>query len=243
MDKLALYVCAIWYTVIFIKQGKSEGFDSCDRPSNLTRIEFKSSIFRPVLPWNLMDDLEKQQATSSILHRALSIISKPSVNSNWRYSPETLNSGQIRHFICPVWPWNSMDDLENNRASLLCYFKLCAPFCSHRWIQTGVTFRKRPIQVKIGYFLSRATFGNLTDDLEKQKGTSPNLLLATFQSHWWIQTGVTIRKRPIWVKIGGILSRVTLTFDEWPWKTTGHLFYATSSFVFHSVAIGKFKPR
>ena len=27
------------------KQGKSEGFDSCDQPSNLTQIGFKSSIF------------------------------------------------------------------------------------------------------------------------------------------------------------------------------------------------------
>ena len=37
------------------------------------------------------------------------------------------------------------------------------------------------------------------------------------------------------------LSRVTLKFDGWPWKTTGHLFYATSSFVHHFVAIGEFK--
>ena len=29
------------------QQGKSEGFDSCDRPSNLTQIGFKSSIFQP----------------------------------------------------------------------------------------------------------------------------------------------------------------------------------------------------
>ena len=28
-----------------IQQGKSEGFDSCDRPTNLTQIGFKSSIF------------------------------------------------------------------------------------------------------------------------------------------------------------------------------------------------------
>ena len=28
------------------KQGKSKGFDSCDRPSNLTQIGFKSSIFQ-----------------------------------------------------------------------------------------------------------------------------------------------------------------------------------------------------
>ena len=42
------------------KQGKSQGFDSCDRPNNLTQIGFKSSIFQPVWPWNLMDDLAKQ---------------------------------------------------------------------------------------------------------------------------------------------------------------------------------------
>ena len=31
-----------------VKQGKSEGFDSCDRPSNLTQIGFKSSISQPL---------------------------------------------------------------------------------------------------------------------------------------------------------------------------------------------------
>ena len=41
-------------------QGKSEGFDSCDWPSNLTQIGLKSSINQPVWPWNLMNDLEKQ---------------------------------------------------------------------------------------------------------------------------------------------------------------------------------------
>ena len=34
---------------------------------------------------------------------------------------------------------------------------------------------------------------------------------------------------------------VTLKFDRWPWKTRGHLFYATSSFMHHFVAIGEFK--
>ena len=36
-------------------------------------------------------------------------------------------------------------------------------------------------------------------------------------------------------------SRVTLKFDGWPWKTIGHLFYATSSFVQHFVATDEFK--
>ena len=61
------------------------------------------------------------------------------------YSPETPNLGQNRWCFVPcdleIW-WMT---LENNRASLLCCFKLCATFHSHRWIQTGVTFQKRPI--------------------------------------------------------------------------------------------------
>ena len=36
-------------------------------------------------------------------------------------------------------------------------------------------------------------------------------------------------------------SRVTLQFDVWPWKIIEHLFYATSSFVHHFVAIGDLK--
>ena len=60
------------------QQGKSEGFDSCDRPSNLTQIGFKSSIFQPVLPWNLMDDPKKTighlfYATSSFVQHLVAI--------------------------------------------------------------------------------------------------------------------------------------------------------------------------
>ena len=45
----------------FIKQGKSEGFESCDRPI-VRNAQFgsKSVTFCPVWPWNLMDDLGKQ---------------------------------------------------------------------------------------------------------------------------------------------------------------------------------------
>ena len=37
------------------------------------------------------------------------------------------------------------------------------------------------------------------------------------------------------------LDCMTLKFDAWPWKKTGHLFYATSSFVNHFIAIGQLK--
>ena len=99
------------------------------------------------------------------------------------------NLGQIRRFLepCDLEIWRMT--LKNNRALLLCYFKLYASFRSHRWIQAGVT----------------------------------------------------VRKRPIWVKIDDFFSRVSLKFDVCSWKTIGHLFYATSSFVHHFLAIGDFK--
>ena len=75
--------------------------------------------------------------------------------------------------------------LKNNRAPLLCYFKLCALFCSHRWIQTGVT----------------------------------------------------IQKRPIWVKMVIFFNRVTLKFDGWPWNKIGLLSASTSSSIWVKIRI------
>ena len=66
-------------------------------------------------------------------------------------------------------------------------------------------------------------------------------LCASFHSHISIQNEETVRKHQIWFKIGDFLSRVTSKFDTWPWKTKGHLFYATSSLVHHLKAICGFK--
>ena len=134
--------------------------------------------------------------------------------------------------------------LENNRAPLLYYIKLCASFQIHRWIQTGITVRKCSIWVKIDNFFF------VPCDLEIRQMTSKNIRAplpccfkpyVSFHSHQWIQTGVTVRKRPILVKIDNFFSRVTLKFNGWPSKTMGHLFYATSSFVHHFIPIGEFK--
>ena len=124
-----------------------------------------------------------------MLLQALCIISWPLLNSNWSYNPETLNSGQNPRFIvlCDLEIWRMT--MKNNRAPLLCQFKLCASFHSHRWIQTKVTVRKCSIRGKIG----------------------------------------------------DLLSAVTLKFDGWPWKTIGHLFYVASNFMHHFMAIGEFK--
>ena len=111
-----------------------------------------STIFTAVRPWNLTDDLAKQKGTSSMLLQALCIISYPLVSSNCSYNPETPNLGQIRQFLqpCDLEIW--LMTLKNNTAPLLCYFKLCASFRTHWWIQTGVIVRKRPIWVKLNDF-------------------------------------------------------------------------------------------
>ena len=116
--------------------------------------------------------------------------------------------------------------LKNKRAPLLYYIKLCASFQSHGWIQTGVTVRKRSIRVKISIFF-------VSCDLEIWQMTMKNYrvpllccfrLCGSFHSHWWIQTGVTVRKHPIWVKINNSFYHVTLKFDGWPWEMIEHLF-------------------
>ena len=62
---------------------------------------------------------------------------------------------------------------------------------------------------------------NLTDDTKK---TIRHIIHATsklcvsFHSHWWIQTGVTVWKCPIWVKKNDFISLVTLKLDRLPWK-------------------------
>ena len=55
--------CPVWSWNLTddLEQGKSEGFESCDRPIvRNTQFGSKSKMFCPVWPWNLMDDLGKQ---------------------------------------------------------------------------------------------------------------------------------------------------------------------------------------
>ena len=135
------------------------------------------------------------------------------MNSNWSYSPETPNLGQIWPFLepCDLEIWQMT--LKNKRAPLLCCFKLCITFPSHWWIQIGVTVRKRPIWVKFRRFLEPCDLEIWRMTLKYNRAPLPCCfkLCITFPTHWW------------------------------PWKTLGHLFYAISSFMHHFVPIGEFK--
>ena len=157
-----------------------------------------------------------------MLLQALCSISYPLVNSNWSYNPETPNLGQIRRFSepCDLEIWRMT--FKNNRAPLPCYFKLCAAFHSHWWIQTGNTVRKRPIWVKFGDF-SAVWPWNLTDDLKNNRAPllSNIKLYVSFHHHMWIQTGVTVRKR----KVG--------SWPLWPWPLTSDLDLLHGPYVSH----------
>ena len=133
---------------------------------------------------------------------------------------------------------------KNNKAPLLYYIKLCAPFQIHCWIQTGVTVRKRSFQVKIGDFLSHVTL--------KFYGwpwkTIGHLFYTTssFVHHFKSISEVKLELQSRNAQFGSklvifMVTAVTLKFYGWLWKTIGHLLYTTLSFVQHLKAIGIFK--
>ena len=135
------------------------------------------------------------------------------MNSNWSYRLETPNLGQNQRFVwpCDLAIWRMT--LKNNRALLLCYFKFCASFRNHWWIQTGVTVRKRPKWVKFNDFLALCLeIWRMTLNNNRAPLLSIIKLCASFHYHMWNRTGVTVRKQLSWV-----LTSVTLIFDLWPW--------------------------
>ena len=133
---------------------------------------------------------------------------------------------------------------NNNRASLLCPFKFCVSFHSHLWTEL-VSYNPETINSGQNRCFS------VPCDLEiwlmtlMKFNMAPLLyyfkLCTSFQSHQWIQTGVTVRIRSIRVKIGDFLSCVTLKFDRLPWKLIRHLFNTKSRFLHRFKAISEFE--
>ena len=142
-----------------------------------------------------------------MLHQALCIISKPSVNPNWSYSLERLHLGKKWHVFVPCDPEIWRMTMKNYRAPLLCYFTFCASFQSDRWIPTAVTVWKHSIRVKI---FCRVWPCNLTDDLPCYFKLCPS-----FNSRLLIKLELRSRNAQIGAKF--VLDSVTFNFDLWPW--------------------------
>ena len=186
----------------FVHHFKFIGESKLKLQSGNAQFGSKLAIFCPLWPWNLMDDLGNRTGTSSILHQALCVISKPWVNSNWSYSLKHSIRVKIGIFLSRVslkfygWTWKKIGHLFYISSSFLHHFKAIGEFKLE--IQSG----NAQFGTKSAIFCPLWPW-NLMDDLEKRR--APLLccftLCATFHSHRSIQNRVTVRKRPIWVKI------------------------------------------
>ena len=135
------------------------------------------------------------------------------------------------------WPWKTIGHIF---------------YAASSFVQHSIAISEFKLELRSGnaQFGSKSTIFFVSGEFEIWQMTLENnrapllsniKLSVSFHHHLLIQTGVTVRKRQIWVKIYEFFSRVTLRFDRWPWKTIGHPFYATSSFVHRFKAIGEFK--
>ena len=125
----------------------------------------------------------------------------------------------------PVWPWNLTDDLEKQYNTS---FRLLQALCIISQPLVNANSSYSPEMPKSGQnprSLVQCDLEILHMTLKNNR--APLLgcfkLCASFHHHRWIQTRVTVRKRPNRVKISDLLSRVTLKFEGWHWKTIGQL--------------------
>ena len=203
----------LFFTILsFVHHFKSMSELNLELQSGTAQFRSKSAIFWPLQLWNLTDDLEANLRD---------LIAAPGLLTLLKFDPD-------HRFFSPcdleIW-WMTL-----NKANLR---DLIAA--------TGLV-------ILLKFDPNHRFFSQC--DLEIWCMTSKNnrapllyyiKLCVSFQIHRWIQTEVTLRKRSIRVVIGDFLSLVTLKFDGWPWKTIGHLFYTTSSFVHHFKSIGELK--
>ena len=142
-----------------------------------------------------------------MLLQALCSISYPLVNSNWSYSPETPNPGQIWRSLEPCdleiwgWPSKTLGHLFYATSSFVQHFIAIGEFKLE--LQSGNAQSGSNSMI-----FSAVWPWNLTDDLDRAPLLCNIKLYVSFHHHMWIQTGVTVRKRLSW-----FVTSVTLTFD------------------------------
>ena len=129
------------------------------------------------------------------------------------------------------------------RVPLLHYIKFCASPQTPWWIQTGVTVQKSSIRAKISNVFRTMWSWNLMGWPSESIGHLFYAILSFvhhFKATGEFKLEFQSRNTQFGSKLGIFLSRVTLIFDGWPWKTIRHLFYVASSFMHHFVNISEF---
>ena len=149
------------------------------------------------------------------------------MNSNWSSCPETLNSGQ-NCFFFPCYLKIRRMTLKINKTPLLCCFNKLRPSQNGRHLADDIfkhafSFKKMHefrlrfhwslflrFEIIIFQHWFRWWLGTgqpLSEPMMVSLLTHICVirpqwvkLYALFQSHGWIQTGVTVRKHPIWPK-------------------------------------------
>ena len=137
------------------------------------------------------------------------------MKSNLSYSSETLNSRQKgRFFSCVTlkfdgWPWRTIGHLFYVSSSLVHDFIAISEF-KHELQSGDAQFRSKSM-----IFCSAWPWNlrNMTFKNNKAPLLCGYFKLCTlFCSRWWIQTGVTKRKRPIWFR------KTIIFLVVWPWN-------------------------
>ena len=145
------------------KQGKSEGFDSCDLPSNLTEnwiqiVDYSACVTLEFDGWPRKIIGHLFYITSSFVHHFKSIgqfklelqSGNAQLSKNWQ-------------FFCLLWPWNLKNDLwkQYDISRFVHHFKAMGEF------KLGLQSRNAQMGSKSGIFCPVWPW-NSTDDLEKQ---------------------------------------------------------------------------
>ena len=145
-----IYISYSLYLLHFIwKQGKSEGFDSCDRPSNL-KLDSNRQFFRLCDREILWMTLKNNRTLLYYVKHHFKSIGEFKLDLQSRNAQLGSKFGDILSCVTlkfDGWPWKTIGHLFYATSSFV-----HAAFRSHWWIRTEVTVRKRPIWVKFDDF-------------------------------------------------------------------------------------------
>ena len=126
------------------KQGQSEGFDSCARPSNINQVGFKSTVFWPRMIFKFDGWPQKTighlfYATSSFVHHFIAI-------SEFKLVLQSRNAQfESKLVIClsrvtlkfDGWPWKTIEHLSSATSSFVHHFIAICVFKQELWSGNG----------------------------------------------------------------------------------------------------------